>query len=1437
MTLPIPSPAVATSVKPRRSLLKRGLRTVGAFAFGLYILFIILILLLRYLVLPHVTNYRGDIERLASANLKTRVTIGAIAADWEGLRPRLSLNDVRVYDKRNDVAISLPQTEATLSWDSFLTFEIRLHRLEIDDANLDIKRLSNGVITVGGVTIDTEPGSGGGLSDWLLDQRRIVIRGGTISWTDEQRHAPTLTFSQAYLLISRFGIRHRFALSFTPPADLASPLDVRGYFDHGLLADAANSNDWSGQLYLKVDYVDLAAWHNFLDLPISLRSGSGALRTWLKFSPLEERQGRLTRLPQMVADIQLANVVTRVSSELPELTMTSLKGRVSASQGEQRDLLRLINLQVEAGPGQVFDDTNLDAEQNIDSKGQVSGGQLHADSLTLDTLAALGQNLPIGQDVREHLTSMAPRGVLQRFTYRWNGVLEKPSHFRLDTSFKGLSVRGQTPPAGDTDVSDGTTGFRNLDGSIVASDTSGNVTINAHDAAIDAPTLFERGEIPAKTLSAHATWQLNDHDLQVHIDQASLVNDEIDASINGSYRHGPHSGSRGPGYVDFSGRLNLSDLHQLSHYLPLTIGADARNYLARALISGSSDEGSYQVRGAMERFPFRTSTLPKGTAPNPEERFRVESILHNVTFDYAPSSGEVEGQHTAGGPASWPVITNAEATLLLDRDQFTSEIRAAKLDGASIGKMTVAVSDVGDHKAAVKVAADVDGAAQNFVRFINDSPLGDWMSRVTDKTLVAGDARMHVELLMPLADLDRSSVIGKVTFGGNDLTLFDWLPQISGVKGDLAFTENSVSLKNLSGKFLGGDVKVEANTAPDRVIEIRGSGNVSAQGLTRVPEFPFIERLAPHMNGSSAYRFSINQAAFGATEATAQNHGPHVVVDSTLEGMGIELPQPASKAPAAAMPLNVTIASARDNPKSHDRIDVHLGSVFNASFARDADATGSLQFTHMAYGVNAPATLSAAHANATLIAKELDADAWRDAIDEMSSRATPSNAEGATDQHDAGNNPFMPDAVSARVDDLKLLDKHFAKVSLTANHNNGNWGINLTSTEVAGRITWHDGAGSASEAQQNRLTARLDRLIVPTTAEKDVDKLLEPDSTPTEIPALDVIAEDFELGNKKFGKLELLAINVTTNGHHVWRLDKANLSNPDATFQAKGTWGPGGANGQGADITRMSINLDAKNVGGLLERLGLAGTIKDGTAAMTGNIAWQGTPLSIDYETLNGDLTMDVGRGEFLKVDPGIGKLLGVLSLQSMQRRLTFDFNDVFASGFAFDSIKAQATIKNGVASSQNFEMRGASAIVNIEGSADLAHETQTLHVKVLPQINLGAGSLAYALINPAIGLGTLVFQELLRNPISKALAYEYNVSGPWADPVIVRGAVTPREAPSKDNPPIPVAPAETSAPAEDGQKPATVLPAGPTPPDPDERSKVATPAASEPAKPAAAAQ
>jgi uncharacterized protein YhdP len=125
----------------------------------------------------------------------------------------------------------------------------------------------------------------------------------------------------------------------------------------------------------------------------------------------------------------------------------------------------------------------------------------------------------------------------------------------------------------------------------------------------------------------------------------------------------------------------------------------------------------------------------------------------------------------------------------------------------------------------------------------------------------------------------------------------------------------------------------------------------------------------------------------------------------------------------------------------------------------------------------------------------------------------------------------------------------------------------------------------------------------------------------------------------------------------------------------------------------------------------------------------------------------------------------------------------VFSDGFAFDSITASAELKSGVLSTRDFRMRGASANVLIEGSTDIGRETQALHVLVLPEIDAGSASLAYALLaNPAIGLGAFVAQMLLRNPLAKAFSFEYDITGTWADPQVKRRErAAPEPSPSQN--------------------------------------------------------
>jgi uncharacterized protein YhdP len=163
---------------------------------------------------------------------------------------------------------------------------------------------------------------------------------------------------------------------------------------------------------------------------------------------------------------------------------------------------------------------------------------------------------------------------------------------------------------------------------------------------------------------------------------------------------------------------------------------------------------------------------------------------------------------------------------------------------------------------------------------------------------------------------------------------------------------------------------------------------------------------------------------------------------------------------------------------------------------------------------------------------------------------------------------------------------------------------------------------------------------------------------------------------------------------------------------------------------------------------------------------------------------LDVQTGQFLKAEPGLAKLLSVLSLQALPRRLTLDFRDVFSNGFAFDFMRGDVQITDGVARTNNMQMKGVNAAVLMEGTADLVQETQNLHVVVVPEINAMTASLVATAINPVIGLGSFLAQVLLRGPLIAAATKEFRIDGSWDDPQVTalprRRAATPSDAPSR---------------------------------------------------------
>ena len=177
---------------------------------------------------------------------------------------------------------------------------------------------------------------------------------------------------------------------------------------------------------------------------------------------------------------------------------------------------------------------------------------------------------------------------------------------------------------------------------------------------------------------------------------------------------------------------------------------------------------------------------------------------------------------------------------------------------------------------------------------------------------------------------------------------------------------------------------------------------------------------------------------------------------------------------------------------------------------------------------------------------------------------------------------------------------------------------------------------------------------------------------------------------------------------------------------------------------------------------------------------WPGHAAQFQTNILSGQFKVHAADGRFAKIEPGAGKLLGLMSLQSLPRRITLDFRDIFSEGLAFNKIDGDVKIVNGVMSTDNFEIKGPAAYIKTTGEASLPTEKVNLKMKVAPLVGEGAALGAAVFLTPVVGAGVYAISKLLEG----ALSYELRVTGPWDDPQVdevKKNAPTPpvpRDAP-----------------------------------------------------------
>jgi uncharacterized protein YhdP len=332
------------------------------------------------------------------------------------------------------------------------------------------------------------------------------------------------------------------------------------------------------------------------------------------------------------------------------------------------------------------------------------------------------------------------------------------------------------------------------------------------------------------------------------------------------------------------------------------------------------------------------------------------------------------------------------------------------------------------------------------------------------------------------------------------------------------------------------------------------------------------------------------------------------------------------------------------------------------------------------------------------------------------------------------------------------------------------WRLALDGHDLAGTAVWR---GASSSLPNGRVNARLTRLNLPSAEGPTIaiDRTPPPPAPPPEPslsswPEIDLTSDVLLSKDHALGKLEVLAQPSGSD----WQIRKLSLTNDSGGIEADGWWRLGRT-----QQTKLDVTIDVKDAGGFLAHFGVTNGVVNAPTKIEGQLSWAGAPSDFNYPTLSGAFRVNTGSGQFTRIDPGMGRLLGVLSLQSLPRRITLDFRDIFSEGFAFDSLTGNVRIQTGLMHTDDLKLIGPAANVEIAGDVDLARETQRLKVKVQPSLSttFSAGAAAFFLANPligaAVGAGTLIAQKLFKDPLEQMFSYEYSVTGSWVDPVVDR--------------------------------------------------------------------
>ena len=676
----------------------------------------------------------------------------------------------------------------------------------------------------------------------------------------------------------------------------------------------------------------------------------------------------------------------------------------------------------------------------------------------------------------------------------------------------------------------------------------------------------------------------------------------------------------------------------------------------------------------------------------------------------------------------WPVIEKFDFNASVNAGTFELLSKKGQFLGNTIKELKTTIPAIAIEHPILNLQSTLDSPTREAIKFINNSPIKESVQHLFDEATGSGEGKLKVNIDIPMNNLDAITFKGNYQFLESNLTNpAVGIPKIEKIKGLVTFDEKNVKTENLTGTMFGGNTNISLVADASKAIKVKLNGKFTDKGIEEKLGTSFSK-----LNGSANW------------EGLLEYKKPllNIQLSSDLKGIEMSYPAPFNKARDKEEKFYFT---KKQNNTKTDQIEFAYSNIVSSKITR-IEKNNIMSIDKGYISINSDIktnTQKGLYLKANLPYVNLD-----DFISVYS--------EG-----DSGSG-FKIDKADIALKHADLFDRRFNNMKIEIAPVSASTKFKISSNETSGNLLWTE--------KDNKLTARLNGLKLP----NEIKKLSSTESSSSQkVPNLDIKIDSLEVDGKKVGKLELVSMTSKQNIN----IQKFKIINDKNIFQAEGDWIGWNKN----PISNINFSWKISNLGETLNFLGFPNFVKDGEADVSGQLRWPGNPFSFDKTKVEGSFNLDVRKGIVQKVEPGIGRLFGLLTLQSLPRRLSLDFRDLFGSGFVLDTMNVAVRVNNGIMKTSNFRMDGPAAEVFMSGEINIIKETQDLNLKVTPHIS-DSLSIAALAGGPLVGAVAFIAQKILKDPLNKVLTSEYRIIGTWEKPEEVNNSATDKIKTTIDN-------------------------------------------------------